>query len=145
MCGQSQYLHFQLLLPFYVFSRGNVVNLPPVEAHDLTAPLLSPLFSSTFSFSKCHMEKGGGANDPDLQMIWEEDDFIKYARYDYGYGVWYNIWCLCVKCMVVWFVVYSSLTFNGVCMLFHFILTLSLPPPLLAFLRIWTHGYDVYT
>eukprot|EP01031_Cornospumella_fuschlensis_P026623 gene26623-32172_t len=69
--------------------KGNVVNLPPVEAHGLTAPLLSPLFSSTFSFSKCHMEKGGGANDPDLQMIWDEDDFVKFARiWTHGYDVY---------------------------------------------------------
>lgn len=58
---------------------GQVINLPPAEAINLESPLLAPLYSAAFSFSKCHAERKV-PNDPNLQMIFEVDEFAKFAR-----------------------------------------------------------------
>lgn len=59
--------------------RGYIVNLPPTEAVHLPHPILAPLYSSGFSFSKCHAEHKV-PNDPNLQLMFDGDEFIKFAR-----------------------------------------------------------------
>jgi hypothetical protein len=75
--------------PFTFFSRpflfhsGLVVSLPPTLAL-LTQPILAPLYSAGFSFSKCHAVQKVPA-DPNLQMIFGQDEFTTFARYCYCY------------------------------------------------------------
>jgi hypothetical protein len=45
------------------------VNLPPLAAEGLNKPILSPLWSAAFSFSKCHAEKKVYALNYALQSI----------------------------------------------------------------------------
>lgn len=69
-------------------SRGMVVNLPPTYAINLQTPLLSPLWSAGFSFSKCHLSKKV-PNDPFLQWMYDGDEFSKFARmWTRGYDVY---------------------------------------------------------
>eukprot|EP01034_Spumella_vulgaris_P023254 gene23254-29459_t len=65
-----------------------VVNLPPTSAVHLSSPILSPLYSSGFAFSKCHAELKAPP-DPNLQVVFEVDDFTKFARlWTRGYDVY---------------------------------------------------------
>eukprot|EP01036_Dinobryon_divergens_P029870 gene29870-39036_t len=69
-------------------SRGMAVNLPPLAAVGLTRPLLSPLWSAGFSFSKCHAQLKT-PSDPFLQWIFDGDEFSKFARlWTRGYDVY---------------------------------------------------------
>jgi hypothetical protein len=55
------------------------VSLPPALAANLPRPILSPLYAAGNAFSKCHaMDKVPA--DPNLQMIFEADEFPTYAR-----------------------------------------------------------------
>ncbi len=56
-----------------------IVNLPPTSAAHLTSPILAPLYSAGFSFSKCHAERKA-PNDPNLQVVFDMDEFPKFAR-----------------------------------------------------------------
>lgn len=56
-----------------------LINLPPTAAAHLSKPILSPLYNAGFSFAKCHFEKKV-PNDPNLQMVFDADEFTKYAR-----------------------------------------------------------------
>ncbi len=56
-----------------------IVNLPPTAAIALAEPILAPLYSAGFAFSKCHAERKV-PNDPNLQEIFEADEFPKFAR-----------------------------------------------------------------
>eukprot|EP00981_Chlorochromonas_danica_P014140 scaffold7413_cov177-Ochromonas_danica.AAC.6 len=77
-----------LLVMCCFYSDGLVVNLPPCEAKGLTSPLLAPLYSSTFAFSRCHAEKKA-LNDPNLLYLFDGDDFVKFARlWTHGYDVY---------------------------------------------------------
>lgn len=55
-------------------------NLPPCEAHGLTRPLLSPLYSAAFVLGRCHYAKAAPA-DPNLLMAWHGEEFNVFARY----------------------------------------------------------------
>jgi len=69
-------------------SRGMVVNLPPTVAANLPRPVLAPLWSAGMSFGKCHAEENV-PNDPNLQMIFDADEFARFARlWTRGYDVY---------------------------------------------------------
>lgn len=67
---------------------GQVVNQLPREAVHLKRPLLAPLWSGDFSFSKCHAELKTPA-DPHLMYVGDEVSFSKFARlWTRGYDVY---------------------------------------------------------
>eukprot|EP01038_Epipyxis_sp_PR26KG_P013764 gene13764-18460_t len=68
--------------------REMIVNLPATKATHLHSPILAPLWSAGFSFSKCHAENKV-PNDPQLRLIYDADEFVKYARlWTRGYDVY---------------------------------------------------------
>jgi len=71
-----------------VDKRGMIVSLPPTLARSLPRPILAPLWNSGYSFSKCHAEYNVPV-DPNLQVIFEADEFVRYARFwTNGYDVY---------------------------------------------------------
>lgn len=69
-------------------SIGMIRNLLPRAAMNLPTPILSPLWSSSFSFSKCHAERKI-PSDPSIAYIAEGDEFSKFARlWTRGYDVY---------------------------------------------------------
>lgn len=67
-----------------------IVSLPPTLAANLPRPILSPLYAAGNAFSRCHAVKRVPA-DPNLQMVFEADEFATFARY-----VAVNMLLLCV-------------------------------------------------
>lgn len=68
--------------------RGMVRNQQASSAINLETPILAPLWSAGFSFSKCHAEVKV-PNDPSLPMIFEGEEFSKFARlWTRGYDVY---------------------------------------------------------
>jgi len=68
--------------------RGMVRNQQASSAINLESPILAPLWSAGFSFSKCHAEVKV-PNDPSLPMIFEGEEFSKFARlWTRGYDVY---------------------------------------------------------
>lgn len=67
---------------------GMVRNLLPRAAMDLEKPILAPLWSAGFSFSKCHAEKKTPP-DPNFLFIFDGEEFTKFARlWTRGYDVY---------------------------------------------------------
>jgi len=67
---------------------GLIINLPPTISSNLEKPIISPLYSAAFSFGKCHAEQNV-PNDPNLQMIFDGDEFSKQIRlWTHGYDVY---------------------------------------------------------
>ncbi len=62
-----------------LFYSGKVVNLPPTIATDLIRPILAPLYSEAFSFSKCHAMRKV-PNDPFMEIFYDGDEFAKFLR-----------------------------------------------------------------
>jgi hypothetical protein len=56
-----------------------VMNLLPRRAANLDKPVLAPLYSSGFAFSKCHAELKTPA-DPNLPYIYDGEEMAKFAR-----------------------------------------------------------------
>ena len=75
------------VLCMYVYS-DMVRNLLPRSAMNLDKPILSPFWSSSFSFGKCHAEKKV-PYDPNYLYLSIGDEFSKYARlWTRGYDVY---------------------------------------------------------
>lgn len=63
-------------------------NLEPVRAKDLARPLLAPLWSGAFSFSRCHAELKTPP-DPKIEYVIDGYEFSKFARlWTRGYDVY---------------------------------------------------------
>jgi len=68
--------------------RGMIRNQVATSALSLSLPLLSPLWAAGMSFSKCHAEDKV-PNDPNLPMIFDGEEFSKFARlWTRGYDVY---------------------------------------------------------
>eukprot|EP01041_Mallomonas_annulata_P012783 gene12784-26953_t len=64
--------------------RGMLRNQLATTAIHLSEPILAPLWAAGFSFSKCHVP-----NDPNLPMIFDGEEFSKFARlWTRGYDVY---------------------------------------------------------
>ena len=59
---------------------GLVRNKEARAAAFLSRPIIAPLWSGGFSFSKCHAERKV-PSDPHLHQIFDGEEFSKYARY----------------------------------------------------------------
>jgi hypothetical protein len=71
-----------------VTENGMIRNLLPRAAMHLKIPILSPLWSSSFSFGKCHAERKT-TSDPSIAYVAEGDEFSKFARlWTRGYDVY---------------------------------------------------------
>jgi hypothetical protein len=63
-------------------------NLQPRVARDISHPLLAPLWSAGFSFSKCHAERKV-PYDPLLPFIFDGEEFTRFARFwTRGYDIY---------------------------------------------------------
>jgi hypothetical protein len=68
--------------------RGIVRNKNAHAAAHLTEPIISPLWSAGFSFSKCHAERKVPP-DPHLHQLFDGEEFSKFARlWTRGYDVY---------------------------------------------------------
>ena len=60
-----------------------IINLPPTLAANLPRPVLASLYTAGYMFSKCHAVDKVPV-DPNLQMLFDADEFSTYARYNVG-------------------------------------------------------------
>eukprot|EP00595_Chromulina_sp_UTEXLB2642_P003100 CAMPEP_0196764434 /NCGR_PEP_ID=MMETSP1095-20130614/6124_1 /TAXON_ID=96789 ORGANISM="Chromulina nebulosa, Strain UTEXLB2642" /NCGR_SAMPLE_ID=MMETSP1095 /ASSEMBLY_ACC=CAM_ASM_000446 /LENGTH=395 /DNA_ID=CAMNT_0042120017 /DNA_START=280 /DNA_END=1467 /DNA_ORIENTATION=+ len=69
-------------------SSGSVRSLQPRSIYLADKPVLAPLWSAGFSFSKCHMDKKV-PYDPNFPFIFDGEEFARYIRlWTHGYDVY---------------------------------------------------------
>jgi len=84
----ATYLPINLLAIASFACSGLPRNLLPRRARGLSAPLLAPLWSAAFSFSKCHAVLKA-PYDPNLPYIFDGEEFLQMAKlWTRGYDVY---------------------------------------------------------